>query len=76
MKRPRRFCTEIQADGTVDAISDDEWEENISRERAVAQENFLEECQQEMEATTSRKCQPLRLGDLSQNVDLTKCEKN
>ena len=72
MKRPRRLCTEIQADGTVDTISDNEWEENISRERAVAQDDLLDECQNEMEATSSRKRQPLRLGHLlvSQNVDL------
>ena len=39
----------------MNADSDDEGEENISREMADAQDDFLEECQKEMEATASRK---------------------
>ena len=60
MKRPRRMHTGIQADGTVDAIPDDESDDHISRYIALVQQDFLDECDKEMEATSSRKRQPHR----------------
>lgn len=67
INRPRCMDTGIKHDGTVDAMRYEESDEDIPRDTALVHQDFLEECDNEIAVTTSRKGQPLRLGDIPGN---------